>query len=113
MGSPRMSGKSNFRVCESDIEKIAEISGLPELTKLVGLHHTLGATRSVAGPDPVTYQVGTREDLNLWIKHFDSVGWPHSSLITTYTGHVLEFETPDGTDICFYTKPIGRLNLDV
>jgi catechol-2,3-dioxygenase len=56
-----------------------------------------------AGFDPVNWAVETREDLNGWIEHLDSLGIPHSPEIEASIGWLLVFTDPDGLEIHVYT----------
>ena len=80
---------------------------LPGVDKPLELRHAPHAAKSIAGYDPVTFQVDQKEDLDNWAKHFDKAGWKHSEVIQGYIGHLIELKTPDGLELRFYTKPLG------
>ena len=133
MSSPTLSGIHHLKMPVSDIDTIAAwfektlkakrivrfnhidekgvlyaaMMELPGLEQPIELRHAPNAARSVAGYDPVSYQVDKKEDLDEWVKQLDSAGWPHSPIIHGYIGHVLEFKTPDDLEIRIYTKPEG------
>ena len=73
----------------------------------VELRHAPKAAKAVAGYDPVTFGVKDKHQLDIWTTHLDSVGIKHSGVITGYIGHLIDFETPDGLALRFYTIPEG------
>jgi len=55
------------------------------------------------GFDPVSFGVGTREDLETWVLHLDDLGIKHSPVIEASIGWLLVFDDPDGLTLHLYT----------
>ncbi|MGV9665301.1 VOC family protein [Nocardia niigatensis] len=78
---------------------------LPGVPIPVELRVAPAAASATAGFDPVTFGVDGLDGLQRWVDHLDSVGIEHSSIVTGFIGHLVEFGTPDGLRIRIYTDP--------
>lgn len=56
------------------------------------------------GWDPITWGVGTRQDLEDWAAWFDSHGVVHSPIFTGIKGWVMGCEDPDGRIVRLYVQ---------
>ncbi|TCO60511.1 VOC family protein [Actinocrispum wychmicini] len=55
------------------------------------------------GFDPVSFAVKSRDDLETWVEHLDSLGIEHSPVIEASVGWLLVFDDPDGVTLHLYT----------
>ena len=88
-------------------ELFAAMMHFPGCDFPVELRHAPKAAKAVAGYDPVTFGISDKSQLDLWAAQLDSAGVKHSGVVTGYIGHLIDFETPDGLAIRFYTNPKG------
>lgn len=78
-----------------------EVPGLSPT--LVGLRVNATAAEGSRGFDPVSFAVHTRDDLQAWALHLDSIDVKHSPLIEASIGWLLVFDDPDGLTLHLYT----------
>lgn len=78
-----------------------EVPGLGNT--LVALRVNPAAAEGSRGFDPVSFAVGSRDDLEDWVKHLDSLGVEHSPIVEASVGWLLVFDDPDGVTLHLYT----------
>ncbi|MEV4536492.1 VOC family protein [Asanoa sp. NPDC049518] len=78
-----------------------EIPGLS--ATLVAFRVNPVAAEGNRGFDPVSFAVRTRDDLQGWAEHLDSLDIKHSPLIEASVGWLLVFDDPDGLTLHLYT----------
>lgn len=91
-----------FREADGVVRGFAgEIPGLDPT--VVGLRVNPAAAEGNRGFDPVSFAVRTRDDLEAWALHLDSLDVKHSPLIEASLGWLLVFDDPDGLTLHLYT----------
>jgi catechol 2,3-dioxygenase-like lactoylglutathione lyase family enzyme len=80
---------------------VGEIPGLKHTTVAFRVNPTAAAGNR--GFDPVSFAVHTRDDLQRWADHLDSLDVQHSPLIEASIGWLLVFDDPDGLTLHLYT----------
>jgi hypothetical protein len=76
-----------------------------EPTKLiVEMRYNPDQAAAQRGWDPITWGVGTRQDLEEWGRWFDAHGVPHSRIFTGVKGWVMACEDPDGRIVRLYVQ---------
>jgi catechol 2,3-dioxygenase-like lactoylglutathione lyase family enzyme len=89
---------------------ILEVPGLPFPVQL-RLSHALAKT--IVGYEPVTFGATDRAHLDAWAAHLDACGVEHSGVCRARIGETIDFTSPDGTRLRFYTLPAdGHENAD-
>jgi catechol 2,3-dioxygenase-like lactoylglutathione lyase family enzyme len=83
---------------------ILEVPGLPFP---VQLRLSQSLAKAVAGYEPVTFGATGRAHLDAWAAHLDSCGVEHSGVRRARIGETIDFASPDGARLRFYTLPAG------
>jgi catechol 2,3-dioxygenase-like lactoylglutathione lyase family enzyme len=89
-----------------------DVPGVPDLQ--VALRENPGASRGIAGFDPVSFAIADRGAAEAWVARLDELGVDHSPVIDATVGWLVVFHDPDGTEIHLYTMerhgldPVGR-----
>jgi catechol 2,3-dioxygenase-like lactoylglutathione lyase family enzyme len=78
-----------------------EIPGVERTT--VAFRVNPAAAAGCRGFDPVSFAVGSRDDLQTWVEHLDSLGIGHSPIVEASIGWLLIFDDPDGLTLHLYT----------
>jgi catechol 2,3-dioxygenase-like lactoylglutathione lyase family enzyme len=78
-----------------------EIPGL--LPTLVSFRVNPAAVEGCRGFDPVSFAVQSRDDLERWVEHLDSLDVKHSPIVEASIGWLLIFDDPDGLTLHLYT----------
>jgi hypothetical protein len=78
-----------------------EIPGLKPAT--VAFRVNPAAAEGSRGFDPVSFAVESRDDLQRWVEHLDSLGVNHSPIVEASIGWLLIFDDPDGLTLHLYT----------
>jgi catechol 2,3-dioxygenase-like lactoylglutathione lyase family enzyme len=81
---------------------ILEVPGLPFPLQL-RLSHALA--EAIAGYEPVTFGAADRAHLDEWAEHLDACGVEHSGVRRARIGETIDFASPDGARLRFYTLP--------
>lgn len=95
---------------DGDGKVFAVVMTLPGHGPTIQLRLDPAAARGTAGFDPVTFAVRDRADLDRWAGHLDAQNVPHSRVLTKRIGEAVEFQSPDGVVLRFYTDPVGDLD---
>ena len=80
---------------------VGEIPGLSPA--LATFRVNPAAVEGNRGFDPVSFAVRTRDDLETWARHLDSLDVKHSPVIEASAGWLLVFDDPDGLTLHLYT----------
>jgi catechol 2,3-dioxygenase-like lactoylglutathione lyase family enzyme len=78
-----------------------EIPGLKPAT--VAFRVNPAAVEGSRGFDPVSFAVDSRDDIQRWAGHLDSLGVSHSPIFEASIGWLLIFDDPDGLTLHLYT----------
>jgi catechol 2,3-dioxygenase-like lactoylglutathione lyase family enzyme len=78
-----------------------EIPGLKPAT--VAFRVNPAAVEGSRGFDPVSFAVESRDDIQRWAGHLDSLGVSHSPIVEASIGWLLIFDDPDGLTLHLYT----------
>ncbi len=81
---------------------ILEVPGLPFPVQL-RLSHALA--EAIVGYEPVTFGAAGRAHLDEWAEHLDACGVEHSGVRRARIGETIDFTSPDGARLRFYTLP--------
>jgi catechol 2,3-dioxygenase-like lactoylglutathione lyase family enzyme len=81
---------------------ILEVPGLPFP---VQLRLSRALAKGIAGYEPVTFGAEDRAHLDEWAAHLDACGVEHSGVRRARIGETIEFTSPDGARLRFYTLP--------
>ncbi len=59
---------------------------------------------ALSGFDPVALAVPTRDDVQAWVRHLDSIEQPHGGVVTGHRGGavLVGLHDPDGIEIRLY-----------
>jgi catechol 2,3-dioxygenase-like lactoylglutathione lyase family enzyme len=83
--------------------RFAVILDLPGLPFPVQLRLSRVLAKAIAGYEPVTFGVGDRAHLEAWAAHLEACGVEYSGIHTARIGETIEFASPDGARLRFYT----------
>jgi catechol 2,3-dioxygenase-like lactoylglutathione lyase family enzyme len=78
-----------------------EISGLGRT--FVAFRVNPAAAGGSRGFDPISVAVDSRDDLQTWVEHLDSLGVNHSPILEASIGWLLIFDDHDGLTLHLYT----------
>lgn len=95
---------------DKDGNRYAIILDIPGLDVAVELRWAPTAAKAIRGYDPVSFAVGSDDDLEHWRDHLDALGIKHSGTITALAGKLVVFADPDGTFLRVLTIPEGGFN---
>ena len=88
----------------ADGRLFAYLVEIPGIGLYVELRLDPAAAKAVAGLDPVTFAVDTREDLARLSTRLDSLGIEHSPVLRGLVGWILVVRTPDDLSVRFHTR---------
>lgn len=91
----RDAGNSRFAV-------MLEMPGLPFP---VQLRLSRDLAKATVGYEPVTFGASDRAHLDQWAAHLDACGVEHSGIRRARIGETIDFASPDGARLRFYTLP--------
>jgi catechol 2,3-dioxygenase-like lactoylglutathione lyase family enzyme len=87
--------------------RYAVILDVPGLPFPVQLRLSRDMAEAMAGYEPVTFGAADRAHLDEWAAHLDACGVRHSSVRRARIGETIDFASPDGARLRFYTLPVG------
>jgi catechol 2,3-dioxygenase-like lactoylglutathione lyase family enzyme len=91
-----------FREADGRVRGFAgEVPGLTRT--MVAFRVNPAAAEGSRGFDPVSFAVESRDDLQRWTGHLDSLGVSHSPIVEASIGWLLIFDDPDGITLHLYT----------
>ena len=85
--------------------RFAVILEVPGLEVPLQLRHSHELAEAIVGYEPVTFGAADRAHLDDWGSHLDACGVEHSGVRTARTGETIDFSSPDGARLRFYTLP--------
>jgi catechol 2,3-dioxygenase-like lactoylglutathione lyase family enzyme len=92
---------------DADNVRFAVILVVPGLPFPVQLRMSHALARAIAGYEPVTFGAADRAHLDEWAAHLDACGVRHSGVRRARIGETIDFTSPDGARMRFYTMPAG------
>lgn len=95
---------------DADGKLFAVVMTLPGDGPTIQLRLDPAASLGTAGFDPVTFAVFDRAELDRWVAHLDAQNIAHSAVLAKRIGEAVEFQSPDGIVLRFYTDPVGDLD---
>jgi catechol 2,3-dioxygenase-like lactoylglutathione lyase family enzyme len=90
---------------DADNVRYAVILDVPGLPFPVQLRLSQGLAKAVVGYEPVTFGAADRAHLDAWGAHLDACGVDHSGVRRARIGETIDFASPDGARLRFYTLP--------
>jgi catechol 2,3-dioxygenase-like lactoylglutathione lyase family enzyme len=90
---------------DADNVRFAVILELPGLPFPVQLRLSDALAKAIAGYEPVTFGAADRAHLDEWAAHLDACGVKHSGVRRARIGETIDFTSPDGARLRFYTLP--------
>ena len=88
----------------ADGQLFAYLVEVPGVGPYLELRLDPAAARAVAGLDPITFAVDTRDDLVQLGARLDGLGIEHSPVLRGLVGWILVVRTPDGLSVRFHTR---------
>jgi catechol 2,3-dioxygenase-like lactoylglutathione lyase family enzyme len=90
---------------DADKVRYAVILQVPGLAFPVQLRLSQALAEAIAGYEPVTFGAADRAHLGEWAAHLDACGVEHSGVCKARIGETIDFTSPDGARLRFYTQP--------
>jgi catechol 2,3-dioxygenase-like lactoylglutathione lyase family enzyme len=90
---------------DADDVRFAVILEVPGLAFPVQLRLSHALSKAIVGYEPVTFGAADRAHLDEWAAHLDACGVEHSGVRRARIGETIDFTSPDGARLRFYTLP--------